>query len=197
MTVAVLLACHRAPVAAEEAPASTTNVTSTTSDATTSTTTPPAEDSSTTTQPGDTTTSTTSGDSTSSSSGGESSSGSSGAIYCACCGNGLLDGSEECDCGDDNDCTPAEMNFTTCEDLSNPLRPGVVYTGGTLRCSPASCRYMFEECFGCGNGTIDPGEACEPEVPTPTCAELGVGTSKEPVPCDPATCQLDTSSCVL
>jgi hypothetical protein len=110
------------------------------------------------------------------------------------CGNGLLCGTEQCDCGM-GPCTPEGLDFSECADLINPAFPDRVYTGGILDCSPASCRFVFTTCTFCGDGRINGNETCEPEPPPQdTCASLGLGDETEPLPCDD-TCQLDTSSC--
>lgn len=110
------------------------------------------------------------------------------------CGNGLICGTEECDCGG-MVCTPEGLGFAECAGLVNRMVPDRVYTGGTLDCSPASCQYVFTACTYCGDGTINGNETCEPDLaPQDTCASLGLGDATEPLPCD-ASCQLDTSSC--
>lgn len=65
---------------------------------------------------------------------------------CAVCGDGRVDPSlgEQCD-GD-------ELNGAAC--------PGGV---GTLQCS-TGCRFDVSACLPCGNGTLDPGEECDPRI---------------------------------
>jgi hypothetical protein len=65
---------------------------------------------------------------------------------CAVCGDGRVDESlgEQCD-GD-------ELNGASC--------PGGV---GTLQCS-TSCRFDTSACRNCGNGVLDPGEECDPNL---------------------------------
>jgi hypothetical protein len=111
-----------------------------------------------------------------------------------CCGNGVIDGTEQCDCGG-MPCTPAGLDFAECAGLVNPVFPDRVYTGGILDCSPASCQLVFTACTFCGDTQINGNETCEPEPPPQdTCASLGLGDETEPLPCD-ESCQLDTSSC--
>jgi hypothetical protein len=111
-----------------------------------------------------------------------------------CCGNGIINGSETCDCGM-MPCTPAGLDFQECAGLVNTVFPDRVYTGGILDCSPASCQLVFTTCTFCGDGNVNGNETCEPEpAPDDTCASLGLGEQTEPLPCD-ESCQLDTSSC--
>ncbi len=66
------------------------------------------------------------------------------------CGNGVLEGTEECDdtALGGNDCTTI----------------GGTYTGGTLACN-TNCTFDVSMCEGgselCGNGAIDEGESCD------------------------------------
>lgn len=76
---------------------------------------------------------------------------------CGECGDGYVDEllGEQCD-GD-------ELNGASC--------PGGV---GTLQCSTA-CRFDTSACRKCGNGTLDAGEECDPNVEP--------GTMQTPPPC--------------
>lgn len=113
---------------------------------------------------------------------------------CQCCGNGIIDGTEQCDCGA-MPCTPEGLDFAECVGTTNPVYPERVYTGGIIDCSPASCQLVFTNCSFCGDGSINGNETCEPDPPPQdTCASLGLGDAAEPLPCD-ESCQLDTSSC--
>ena len=56
---------------------------------------------------------------------------SDGPVCHQCCGNGAIDGTELCDCGGEF-CTPAGLNFAECAELTNPLFPDRIYTGGVL-----------------------------------------------------------------
>lgn len=80
---------------------------------------------------------------------------------CAICGDGRVDEiiGEQCD-GD-------ELNGRAC-----------VGGVGTLQCS-TSCLFDYSECEDCGNGTVDPGEECDPKmsgrdvtIGKPPCHEL-------------------------
>jgi len=80
---------------------------------------------------------------------------------CAVCGDDRVDESigEQCD--------GSNLNGRTC-------LGGV----GTLQCS-TSCRYDESECKNCGNGSVDPGEECDPNTDgidltmgKPPCVEL-------------------------
>lgn len=88
---------------------------------------------------------------------------------CAVCGDGIVDEAlgEQCD-GD-------ELNGRTC--------PGGV---GTLQCNTA-CQFDTTECKNCGNGVLDEGEECDPNLGDlidvkPSCADLD-----SPVPSQPYT----------
>ena len=133
--------------------------------------------------------SSTTDDASSSSSSGGSSSGGFGQI----CGNGIIEGTEACDCGDDGECTEDELGGNACEDIEDPLVPGVL-TGGPLGCNPASCQYITSECVYCGDGELNGNEACELDQAIETsCSELGKGTAGKLACMD--TCQIDTSAC--
>jgi hypothetical protein len=63
------------------------------------------------------------------------------------CGNSVIEGSEQCDCGSDS-CTPAELNGETCVSLGLP--------DGTLSCypfgSPVECQFDITGCGICTAG---------------------------------------------
>ncbi|MEM7156108.1 MAG: hypothetical protein AAF799_24860 [Myxococcota bacterium] len=117
-----------------------------------------------------------------------------GPVCHSCCGNGIIDATEQCDCAKDF-CTPEGLNFAECAGLTNPAFPDRIYTGGLLDCGLASCQYRFDLCGYCGDTVIGDGENCELDrPPTDTCESLGLGPGTEPLPCT-EFCQLDTSSC--
>lgn len=101
-----------------------------------------------------------------------------------CCGNGYIDDgrSEECD--------GEQLRGKTCVSLG--------YLSGALRCA-SGCVFDTTACDSgdnaeglCGNGQLDPGEACDPEAgPTPTCAMLGFDSGD--TSCQ--SCQIDSSDC--
>ena len=130
----------------------------------------------------------------SSTSTGEAESSSSGGFSGgAQCGNGVIEGDEDCDCGDDGECTEEEFGGSACEDLKDPLVPGIL-TGGTLGCNPASCRYDTSQCVYCGDGELNGNETCELDLPIETdCQELGKGTAGKLACME--TCQIDTAAC--
>ncbi len=110
----------------------------------------------------------------------------------ALCGDGVISGAEECDCGGIS-CTAEELGNNTCMDIDDPSIPGTI-TGGTLGCNPASCRFDTSQCTYCGDRIVNGNETCEPDVDiTETCMDLGAGAAG-PVTCDSA-CQVDTSKC--
>jgi hypothetical protein len=118
---------------------------------------------------------------------------SSGDPFGSLCGNGVIEGTEECDCGDDGECTKAELGDNACENVKDPLIPGIL-TGGPLGCNPASCRYDTSQCVYCGDGVVNGNEVCELDLPIETtCAELGKGTAGALTCMD--TCQVDTTAC--
>ncbi len=73
------------------------------------------------------------------------------------CGDGLVEGQEECD-GD-------KFNDLTCESLR--------FAGGTLLCD-TSCRADTSACSRCGNRVLEDGELCDrDDVGAATCEALG------------------------
>jgi hypothetical protein len=93
------------------------------------------------------------------------------------CGNGQLDGNEECE-GSTSDMTCADINA------------GV----GELSCNPTTCTFDTSACGSCGDGIVQsPREECDgTELADATCEAMGFtgGT----VSCQ-ANCQLNTSAC--
>lgn len=100
-----------------------------------------------------------------------------GALGGKTCGNGLIDGNEQCD--------GAQLKGASCTSLGAGA--------GTLVCSPL-CIYDTSGCAGakCGDGTKDPGEECDSSLGGMTCTDLkhGGGT----LLCS-ETCQFDESQC--
>ncbi len=131
-----------------------------------------------------------------SSSGEESSGGAPGSSSSdgggALCGDGVIQGQEECDCGEGNICAEKELGGIGCVALDPPDLGGVV-TGGVLLCNGSSCRYDTSSCFYCGDGYLNGNETCEDgfEIED-TCSSLGIGLGE--VTCGD-DCQLDTSDC--
>lgn len=91
------------------------------------------------------------------------------------CGNGIVEGDEECDGLDlvGEDCTTRG------------------FASGILRCS--ECSLDASECTNCGNGVLDADEPCDGERSNgQTCATEGFFAGD--LACTP-TCELDTSRC--
>ncbi len=106
----------------------------------------------------------------------------------ALCGDGLVTGLEDCDCGG-KPCTPEALRNNTCTSIGNPM-----LTGGTLGCNPASCRFDTSGCSVCGDHVIEGTEICDgPLEDPPTCEALGKGTLGQVV-CG-SDCNYDTSDC--
>ena len=96
------------------------------------------------------------------------------------CGNGVIDGTDECD--------GAALGGMDCEDV---LGAGGV---GTLRCND-DCTLDVSMCSICGDDTVEGAEECDGEVPAGAdCAsELGAGATGT-LSCSSA-CVLDVSMC--
>ena len=71
----------------------------------------------------------------------------------------------------------------------------IYYTGGTLDCNPASCRFELDQCTFCGDGRLNGMELCEVAELGPSCEALGEGTGVEPLQCAPDCLGWDTSCC--
>jgi hypothetical protein len=91
------------------------------------------------------------------------------------CGDGMITGNEECDCGGVA-CTADGLGDTTCVDVGANMGGG--FSGGTLGCNPASCRFDTTLCSVCGDGELGDGEQCEPELPiAENCQDVGMGSA--------------------
>lgn len=112
------------------------------------------------------------------------------------CGNGVRQGTEQCDDGNlnNNDACKNDCTNNVCGD-------GVIYTGveqcddgNTINgdgCS-STCQ---NELLNCGNGNIDPGEQCDDgNLNSQSCATLGLGYTGGILGCS-GICQFDTSQC--
>ncbi len=170
----------------EDAPQDSNCTCMTSADPGADTTDPGGESSTSTTASAETSSSTSTTEAESSE--GGSSSGFGGAL----CGNGIIEGAEECDCGEGNVCAEKELGGQGCVGLEDPDAPGIL-TGGVLLCDAASCRYDMSNCFVCGDGFINGNETCEPgEDIESTCGELDLGLGELSCADD---CQIDTSDC--
>lgn len=109
------------------------------------------------------------------------------------CGNGVLDGGEECD--------GAELGGASCQSLG--------HTEGTLGCT-ALCYFDEQQCSSpsCGDGVLDQGEACDcggvectaPQLNNTSCSSLpapqGGNFNGGTLACvDPGPCTFDTAGC--
>lgn len=100
------------------------------------------------------------------------------------CGNGVMEGSEECD-GDD-------LGTQTCTNI-----PGN-FTGGTLGCSDY-CMLDTSQCTSadlCGNGVIDTGETCDStNLNGQSCTSIPGGYVGGTLSCT-GQCAFDTTNCI-
>lgn len=92
------------------------------------------------------------------------------------CGNGFVEGDEECD-----------LYSVPCDEVG--------YADGFAVCD-SECNLDVSTCVpvGCGNGVIDPGEECEGPIPCAWLGFEGASTNDGYAPCD--RCTLDTSVCL-
>jgi len=108
------------------------------------------------------------------------------------CGDGVVTGMEECDCGG-FPCDEMSLGGASCVDVEDPTIPGTI-TGGELGCNMASCRFDTTLCTYCGDEEVNGIEQCEEEEEiNTTCDALGAGVAG-PLVCD-SSCQIDTSMC--
>lgn len=118
---------------------------------------------------------------------------SSGPPAPAVCGDGVIEGAEQCDCGG-TPCDLAGLGGNYCWDVDDPAAPGPL-TGGVLDCDPLRCTFVTTQCSWCGDGGLAGVEECEPpgSATRDTCASLGAGAVGTAI-CG-STCRVDTSDC--
>jgi len=99
---------------------------------------------------------------------------------CHDCGNGKIDGTEQCD--------QTSLGGKACKDLSG-------FDSGTLKCTKAACTFDTAGCGKCGDGKVNGAEQCETTVAlAKQCKDVGAydsGTLK----CVKATCTFDATGC--
>lgn len=111
------------------------------------------------------------------------------------CGDGTLNGGEECDCGQvGSPCTGPQLGEAVCAGLVAPANGN--YHGGTLACgSPQSCVFNKAGCIWCGDGVRNGPEACEGgDLGGQTCNGLGFSAGGT-LSCN-ADCTHNTGGCV-
>ncbi|MBZ5707887.1 hypothetical protein [Nannocystis pusilla] len=93
------------------------------------------------------------------------------------------------DCGDayvdelaGEECEPSQA-----ESLAGYCPAGEIPGPGA--CDPTTCRFVPDSCTRCGNGVLDPGEACDPkDTNQPSCLFGGVAQCR-------SDCTIDQSKC--
>jgi hypothetical protein len=108
--------------------------------------------------------------------------GTGGGTSTSVCGNGVVEGLEDCD----------NRNMeVSCREFG-------AYTDGVVQCNPSTCRYDFDWCSpnSCGNGRIEWSEACDAQtfVYSDRCEDLNAGFVSGRVRCA-ADCTIDSSLC--
>ncbi len=94
------------------------------------------------------------------------------------CGNGVIEGTEECDGGD--------LGGATCSTFG--------HSQGTLSCN-TDCTYDSSDCHTCGNGAREGGEMCDgTDLAGLSCADFGC-TGGGNLGCNPTCDDFDLSGC--
>ncbi len=106
--------------------------------------------------------------------------------YTARCGNGIIDGNEQCD--------GTNLNLQTCQSKG--------YASGILRCNPSSCTFNTIGCVParCGNNIAEASEECDGnDLKGKSCQTLVRGFGGGMLVCYPSgfsrQCRFDTSKC--
>ena len=95
------------------------------------------------------------------------------------CGNGVIDGAEQCD--------GTQLNGKQCADLG--------FNGGTLACKP-DCTYDTSGCGYCGDGVKNGSEKCDGnDLGGKTCISLGKGYKGGRLVCNATCTGFDESAC--
>jgi hypothetical protein len=97
------------------------------------------------------------------------------------CGNGEIEGDEECD--------TKGFGSISCSSLNSD------YVSGLLKCD-SECKYDISSCklITCGNGKLDKGEDCDAgDLNSESCGTQGY--TKGSLSCNSNTCKFDYSSC--
>jgi hypothetical protein len=99
---------------------------------------------------------------------------------CTKCGDGSVDGDEECD--------GSNLGGVTCTSLG--------FDGGDLTCNATTCELDTSSCSTCGDGVVSSVEQCDgSNLNGQDCITLGHTSGT--LACDPATCQFDIADCTF
>lgn len=101
-----------------------------------------------------------------------------GTSSCFLCGDGIVQGEEECD-------------GTPVDEQGTPLVCAAPGEAVALACT-AECTIDDSACPDCGNDVVEPGEECDGDIAGTSCADLGWFAGE--LSCSP-TCAIDETAC--